>query len=59
MKEVFVLDLIGKLVIVETPETTYSGKLIEIGEEEVYLESEIGWIVVPVERITSIQEKER
>jgi hypothetical protein len=58
-KEVFVLDLIGKLVIVETPETTYSGKLIEIGEEEVYLESEIGWIVVPVERITSIQEKER
>jgi hypothetical protein len=54
-----VLDLIGKLVIVETPETTYSGKLIEIGEEEVYLESEIGWIVVPVERITSILEKER
>ena len=57
-KEGLVLDLIGKLVIVETLETTYSGKFIEIGEEEVHLETEMGWIVIPVERIASIRQKE-
>lgn len=51
-------NLISKTVIVTTQETDYIGKLIEIGEEEVYLESELGWIVIPVERITSIREKE-
>ena len=52
------LDLIGKMVIVETHETTYTGRLVEIGEEEVHLESEIGWIVIPNDRIASIREKE-
>ncbi len=51
-------DLTGKTVIVETQETSYTGKLIEIGEEEVHLETEMGWIVIPVERIASIREKE-
>lgn len=51
-------NLIGKTVIVETQETLYVGRLVEIGEEEVYLESESGWIVVPVDRITSIREKD-
>jgi hypothetical protein len=51
-------DLIGKTVIVETWDTLYVGRLVEIGEEEVHLESENGWIVVPVDRITSIREKE-
>jgi hypothetical protein len=50
-------NLIGKTVVVETPETIYVGKLVEIGEEEVYLKSENGWIMVPVERIASITEK--
>jgi hypothetical protein len=49
--------LIGKTVIVETQETIYVGRLVEIGEEEVHLESENGWIVVSVDRITSIREK--
>jgi len=53
-----VVDLIGKMVIVETHETTYTGKLVEIGEEEVHLESEMGWVVIPVDRIASISEKE-
>ena len=52
------LELVGKIVEVVTPDTTYTGKLIEIGEEEVYLESEYGWVVVPVEKIVSINEKE-
>jgi ribosome maturation factor RimP len=52
-----VIDLIGKLVIVETEETMYTGKLIEVGEEEVHLESEMGWVVIPMQRVTSIREK--
>jgi hypothetical protein len=51
-----VIDLIGKNVEVETTETLYRGKLVEIGEEEVHLESEIGWIVVPVSKVTNIKE---
>jgi hypothetical protein len=53
-----VIDLIGKFVIVETAETMYAGKLIEVGEEEVHLESEMGWVVIPMQRVTSIREKE-
>jgi hypothetical protein len=52
------LELFGKTVYVDTMETTYSGKLIEVGEEEVHLESESGWLVIPVSRITNIREKE-
>lgn len=51
-------DLTGKIVEVLTLETTYTGKLIEIGETEVHIETENGWIVIPVERIISINEKE-
>lgn len=52
------IDLVGKIVEVETGEMTYTGRLIEVGEEEVHLESESGWIVIPVDRIASIREKE-
>ena len=52
------IELMGKIVYVETPETTYIGKLIEVGEEEVHLESETGWLVIPVSRVTNIREKE-
>ena len=52
------LDLIGKIVEVGTGDVTYTGKLVEINEEEVYLESEQGWIVVPVEHVAYIREKE-
>jgi hypothetical protein len=51
------LDLIGKIVEVGTGDTVYAGKLVEINEEEVYLESEQGWIVVPVEKVAYIREK--
>ncbi len=50
------IKLIGKTVMVETAETTYTGKLVEVGEEEVHLESELGWIVIPLERVTTIRE---
>ena len=52
------IDLIGKFVIIETAETMYTGRLIEVGEEEVHLESEMGWVVIPMQRVTSIREKE-
>jgi len=45
-------------VIVETDEMLYEGKLVEIGEDEVHLESELGWVVIPMQRVTSIREKE-
>jgi hypothetical protein len=52
-------DLIGKMVEVGTVETTYTGKLIEINENEVYIESDsMGWIVVPSDRIAFIRELE-
>lgn len=50
-------NLIGKIVIVEAEDgITYTGKLIEVGEEEVYLEGEMGWLTIPVERIADIRE---
>ncbi len=49
-------DLIGRIVEVVTVEATYRGRLVEVNEEEVYLEAESGWVVVPVERIASMRE---
>ena len=48
-------DLIGKEVEVITAETVYTGKLVEVNEDEVYLESEAGWLVIPVDRIADIR----
>lgn len=55
---VIVIDLVGKIVDVETPDVIYTGKLIEVSEVDVHLESESGWIVIPVDRIVLIREKE-
>ncbi|MDI6745164.1 MAG: hypothetical protein QMD07_07290 [Thermodesulfovibrionales bacterium] len=51
-------NLVGKEVEVLALETTYKGRLIEIGETEVYLEAESGWIMIPGEKIISITEQE-
>lgn len=53
-----VIDLIGKIVEVGTAETLYLGKLVEINENEVHLESEAGWLVIPIERVAFVREKE-
>ena len=52
------LDLIGKIVEVGTVETLYVGKLIEINDSEVHLETDSGWLVIPNERIAFVREKE-
>jgi len=50
-------ELIGRMVEVGTGEMTYTGKLIEMNDSEVYLESEgAGWIVIPTEKIAYIRE---
>jgi hypothetical protein len=51
-------DIIGKTVIVESiSEITYTGKLVEMNDEEIHLESSLGWIVVPTAQIRAIREK--
>jgi hypothetical protein len=53
-----VIDLTGKIVIVEAEDgITYTGKLVELGEEEVHLETETGWVVIMNDRIANITEK--
>ena len=52
------IDLIGKIVEVGTVETLYVGKLIEINENEVHLQTESGWLVILNERIAFVREKE-
>ena len=51
-------EMIGTIVVVEANEITYTGKLIEIGEEEVHIEADLGWIVIPVDSGSSIHLKE-
>ncbi len=51
-------ELIGKEVIVRTGEIEYRGVLVEIGEVDIHLEAETGWIVVPVGNVVGIEEVE-
>lgn len=51
------IELIGRVVEVGTGETTYSGKLVEVNENEVYLESDMtGWMVIPTDKVAYIRE---
>jgi hypothetical protein len=49
--------LIGKIVEVSANDITYTGRLVEITETEVYLEGESGWVVIPIEQVAAIKEK--
>lgn len=51
-------QFINKEVEVITSETLYRGILIEIGESEIQMQSENGWISVPMERILDIRLKD-
>ncbi len=51
-------DLTGRMVEVGTAGIVYEGKLVEAGESEVLLESETGWVSIPMDRIVFIREKE-
>lgn len=48
-------ELTGKKVEVKADGIIYRGILKEIGEEELHLESESGWIVIPMEKVVDIK----
>lgn len=45
----------GNLVEVIAEGITYRGILKELGENEIYLESESGWIVIPMEKVADMK----
>ena len=49
-------ELIGREVEVKTFETIYRGVLVELGESEIHLQSETGWLVIPVDKVIEITE---
>jgi hypothetical protein len=51
-------EQIGKIVEVGTGETLYVGKLIEINDDEIHLETESGWLVIPIEKVAFVRTKE-
>ena len=51
------IELIGTVVEVGTVEAVYEGKLVEVNEQEIYLETNSGWVVVPMERVAYVREK--
>jgi hypothetical protein len=52
------IDLIGTVVDVGTAETLYTGRLVEVNEDEIYLETESGWVTVPIDRVAFVRAKE-
>lgn len=48
-------DLIGKEVVVSANDIDYHGILVEIGEAEVQLQGESGWIVIPIGSVMDIR----
>ncbi len=51
-------NLIGKEVVVEANGITYRGRLVEVNEQEVYLQAESGWITILTENVVDIREAE-
>ena len=45
----------GNNVIVFANGITYKGKLVEINENEIYLETETGWLTIPNIQIEQIE----
>lgn len=52
------LELIGKRVEVLSLDIVYKGVLVEIGETDIYLFSDNGWVVIPVDRVAEIRAAE-
>ncbi len=49
------IELLGKEVEVITADIVYKGVLIEVGENEIYLQSRDGWITVPVDKVADVR----
>jgi len=50
------IELMGRRVVVEANGITYTGRLVEIGETEVHLETESGWITLQTDHVVDIRE---
>ena len=49
------MALIGSEVEVTAGGMVYFGRLIEVSETDVFLQGELGWVQVPVEKVTEIK----
>lgn len=49
-------NLMGKEVEFQANGITYRGKLVQITENEVHLQTTMGWIVIQTDKITSMTE---
>ena len=47
-------ELVGHEVEVMAGDILYRGRLIEMGEENLHMESSSGWITIPMERVTKV-----
>jgi len=54
----YIHELIGKEVEVEANGILYRGELVEVGEEDIYLKTESGWITISVMNVTDIRKPE-
>ena len=51
-------NLIGKEVIAVANGIQYAGVLVEVSEEEVYLQTPLQWVVLPASSVNAIRAKE-
>lgn len=49
------MGMIGQEVEVMSDGMLYHGRLIEVSENEVFLQGELGWIQISVEKVTEIR----
>jgi hypothetical protein len=47
-------ELIGRQVRVNTFWTTYLGKLMEVSEDDIFIQGEVGWVQIRLEEVTGI-----
>ncbi len=48
-------QLVGRKVEVRANDVTYRGILVEMGPDEIHLESEAGWITLPMSQVTAVE----
>ncbi len=48
-------ELVGREVEVITQDVVYRGILVEVGETEVHIRSESGWLAIPVANIAEVK----
>lgn len=48
-------QLVGREVEVIADGISYRGRLVEMGEEDLHLETESGWLTIPIERVARVE----